>query len=276
MKCLYLAWFLSLAGCSAGTIQVGGNGDAGRADAGRANVSIDPTKSDGTDADLARSNGVATCDPGSSGACSSAPGTSCVDGYCLAPSAATCRLADDGIDGCDASSICRDIGNGPHCYIAPKCPANGVCTPAASATGITCNNGVLKRKGAICVPNRCITNADCASLGAECVRKKTTDILGQCERNVITASNALGTAWENPDGCEVSPSPRLFGLSPFGGPCSAPQSCAPTCCSCDGGQSAVLAAQCNAGSGGVGECASPGDTCAAVNHGGRTGTCTAP
>ncbi|HEY8040248.1 MAG TPA: hypothetical protein VIF15_10670 [Polyangiaceae bacterium] len=219
--------------------------------------------------------GITTCG-GFTAPCAS--GETCIEGYCLAPTSSTCHLADDGNDGCGASAICVDQGQGPACYAAPPCPANGICpTPPSQPSSATCNTGALANKGAICIPDRCLGDVDCAP-GSHCVRRKTGDVLGICYAGSESLqSDGSGAGWEE-YGCEMKPS-VLVGHGAPGTPCTDPVQCAPTCCSCQGGQSAQLAAKCTYGDAGAplqGTCASPAEACAAIRVGGTPGTCTTP
>jgi hypothetical protein len=129
----------------------------------------------------------------------------------------------------------------------------------------------------ICIPDRCLSDADCYQ-GGHCVRAKTTDILGTCDRDPQTLeSDGYGAGWETFAGCEVTPS-ILVGKGATGAACTDPVQCSPTCCSCSGGQAAALAAKCTDVSGSPNwTCASPADACAAVQLiAGVSGTCTAP
>lgn len=162
--------------------------------------------------------------------------------------------------------------------MAPACPANGICPTPASETGdVTCNTGALPGKSSICIPERCLSDADCHS-GRPCVRETTTDVLGHCYQGQLDLqSDGAGTAWESASGCEMKPS-LLVGAAPAGTSCTYPGQCAPTCCSCEGGKSAVLAAKCAYGNGVPlkGVCATASEACASVRQNGSTGICAAP
>lgn len=217
---------------------------------------------------------IATCAWGSQAEpCASRPGTTCIDGYCLAPTAKTCHLADDGRDGCEAGAICRDDGTGARCFRAPPCPSNGICPdPGSDVAGATCRDG-------LCVPGRCLTDVDCNQRGS-CVRQKPGDVVGHCVDlgNDTLETDDQGAGWESENGCAIAPS-ILVGKAAAGAKCAQPTQCAPTCCACGGG-AVRLAAKCALsgganGAGGDGKCASPSEACAAVFVGGES-TCTVP
>lgn len=276
--------FLGLFACGS-TIDVGSGGDGGSGGTSSGNTSSGTSGS--TSGGTSGSGGIPDggslgCSPFATPPCPAGSGTQCVDGYCLIPTASTCRLADDGNDACDSGAICRDVGAaGPTCFVAPACPSNGICpTPGGPTKGggaATCNTGALKSKGRICIPDRCQTNADCSG-SFVCVRKKVSDVLGYCEPGGVSLqSDGNGAGWENAPGCEVTPS-VLVGTGAPGSVCNDPVQCAPTCCSCQGGGSAALAAKCTFGTGIPlkGTCASAADACAAVMVSSTTGTCKAP
>jgi hypothetical protein len=140
-----------------------------------------------------------------------------------------------------------------------------------------CNASSLANKGQICIPERCLADVDCTN-GSKCTRLKVADIFGHCEAaKWYLQSGGDGDGWEDGPGCEMTPS-VLVGKGAVGSACTDPKQCAPTCCSCDGGQSAALAALCKYGTDlpPHGTCGTPADACAAVFHGGSPGTCTAP
>jgi hypothetical protein len=199
---------------------------------------------------------------------------SCVGGYCMTKTSTTCHLSNGSDDGCDVNSICREPGV---CYVAPACPANGICPAPANEYGdVTCNTGALPGKASICIPDRCLADADC-HFDHPCVREKTTDVLGICYQGQHSVeSDGAGTAWDSA-GCEMKPT-LLVGKAPAGSSCTDPVECAPTCCSCAGGNSALLAAKCTYGSGLPlkGMCAPAAEACASVMQGGSTDVCTAP
>ncbi|MFT3765044.1 MAG: hypothetical protein QM820_05955 [Minicystis sp.] len=202
-------------------------------------------------------------------------GFECIDGLCLQASGTSCHLSDDGNDGCDAHSVCRQGSSGNRCYPVPDCPANGICP--STSTGDTCNDGTLTSKAAVCIPGRCLADADCPET-EHCVRKKVSDVIGSCDSMFATyESNGAGAAWETLDGCALSPV-ALTGQKPEGATCSAPQECKPTCCSCSGGNSAILAAKCDLDPENplTGTCASAADACVEAFFQGSDHVCTAP
>jgi hypothetical protein len=88
----------------------------------------------------------------------------CVMGLCSAQSEPKeCTQRPDGQDGCDAYSICLDVGEGEQeenaCVSFPPCPADGACP--VGQIGSVCNDGDIPGKARICLTSLCKSGANC-------------------------------------------------------------------------------------------------------------------
>jgi len=223
---------------------------------------------------VADADGFITCGRPSGPVCPA--GLDCLGGLCLAKTDATCTLSDKGTDGCDAQSTCAAGPDGPRCYVAPPC-AGGRCP-----LGSVCNDGTLSTKDAVCIPDRCMRDADCipsvlSDVNKRCVRRKTTDLIGHCDTSssYVSSVGAYGNAHEATNGCPTEPF-DLGGTKPAGAACDSPFECKPVCCACQGGSAmSLLAAMCDFNTAAVvgGNCASADEACKRAP---LSGTCTAP
>ncbi len=88
----------------------------------------------------------------------------CVQGLCSAVSVqAQCTPRPDGQDGCDAFSICLDMGEVDQevntCVTFPPCPQDGECP--VGQVGSVCNEEDIPGKARICLTGLCKSGANC-------------------------------------------------------------------------------------------------------------------
>lgn len=113
-------------------------------------------------------------------------GEVCKNGMCSKVTPKNCTPRADGMDGCDAFSICFDEDDeGPKaaaCYAFPPCGENGACP--VGQLGAMCNDGDIPQKARICLTSLCKSAAHCPQ-GFRCIVLSGT--IGMCSSGSIAS-----------------------------------------------------------------------------------------